>query len=500
MGNTLVIRTDANTEIGSGHLMRCLALGQAWKDAGGEVVFVTACSSERLLQRIYGEDFMVQKLEPFCSAKQDWQVVEDLLAEHRDAWLVLDGYHFDSDYQRRVKEAGYRLMVIDDTAHLPHYYVDIVLNQNIHAKSLCYSYEPYTQLLLGTQYVLLGREFLKWRGWKRENSEIARKVLVTLGGSDPENVTLKVLQALQHLEIDGVEALVVVGGGNPHYEEVQSAVRASRLPMRLDSNVTNMPDLMAWADVAVSAGGSTCWELAFMGVSSLIIPWASNQLPVAAALDDMGVFFNLGWYGDISADLIAQEVSRLLLTPEIRAEITRRGQNLVDGNGAIRVLPCLEKRILRLRQVREHDRKLLWEWANDLEVRAGAFSSGPIPWEEHVCWFTHKLHDPNCFLFIGLDDRSTPIGQVRLDMTNDSEAEIGVSIEKSRRGSGYGSLLISKAVEEVFRTTRIRTVHAFIKPGNEGSTRAFEKAKFVRLRIETVKGSTAEHYLRVKEG
>ena len=82
----------------------------------------------------------------------------------------------------------------------------------------------------------------------------------------------------------------------------------------------------------------------------------------------------------------------------------------------------------------------------------------------------------------------------------DSEAEIDVSIEKSRRGLGYGSLLISKAVEEVFRTTRIRTVHAFIKPGNEGSTRAFEKAKFVRLRIETVKGSTAEHYLRVKEG
>ena len=92
---------------------------------------------------------------------------------------MLDGYHFRPSYQLRVKDSGHPLLVIDDMAHLDHYYADVVLNQNIHAEQLDYSCEPYARMLLGSRYVLLRREFWPWREWQREIPQVAHKVLVT---------------------------------------------------------------------------------------------------------------------------------------------------------------------------------------------------------------------------------------------------------------------------------------------------------------------------------
>lgn len=487
----LVIRADADPKMGTGHVMRCLAWGQAWKDAGGKVVFITACANGQVLQHVYPEGFTVHRLERPYPDDGDWEVTNAILADHPGAWLVLDGYHFDSDYQRLVKKAGYRLMVIDDMAHPPHYYGDIVLNQNIHAKSLCYSCEPYTKLLLGTQYVLLRREFLKWQGWKREIPEIARRVLVTLGGSDPENVTLKVVQALQHLKIDGLEAVIVSGACGPHYAELQSAVRPSKLPMRLESNVTNMPDLMAWADVAVSAGGSTCWEMAFMGLPSLALVLAANQRPIVERLDTVGVAVNLGWYETLVPAEITQELTRLLVAAEMRAEMARKGQGLVDGEGDRRALMCVEGRRVRLRPVYEDDCKLLWEWANDPDVRASAFETDSIRWEEHLAWFSRKRADPSCQMFIVVDSNDFPVGQVRFDIQPNGTAEVDISIAREQRERGYGAEALQLACARLFRTASVKRIISHIKPENMASIRAFEKVGFVGRGRETIKGGEA---------
>lgn len=499
MGNNyLIIRADADARMGAGHLMRCLALGQAWKDAGGRIIFITSCADEWLLQRLCSEGFTVHRLGRPYPDDQDWGMTEHLLSENPNSWLVLDGYHFDSDYQKRVKEAGYRLMVIDDTGHLPHYYGDIVLNQNIHAKDLCYSCEPYAKLLLGPQYVLLRREFLKWRGWKREIPEIARKVLVTLGGSDPDDVTLKVIRALQNLEIDALEATIVAGGSNPNFGELQSAVRASRLPMRLESNVTNMPELMAWADVAVSGGGSTCWELAFMGLPDLVSILADNQIPIAGRLEEMGSAVNLGWYENLSSSQIARELKRLVVAAEKRAGMAHRGQELVDGKGTTRVLTHMRVQTLSLRKVREEDRQLLWEWATDPDVRAGSFSSEPIPWEEHVLWFKSKLNDPHCIFYIATNGNDVPIGQARYDVDR-NESVVSVSVDRNCRGKGYGSAIICLASHKLFDTSDVSVIHAYVKDGNEPSVRAFVKAGFKNMGMAEFRGYRAIHLVLRKE-
>ena len=342
----LVIRADASTQIGAGHLMRCLALAQAWQDAGGRVVFLMAMETPALEARLRSEGMEVIHLPVQPGSTDDAIRTADFAHQVGADWVVVDGYHFGADYQRIIKDSGLRLLFIDDNGHAGHYSADLVLNQNIHAHEGLYpNREPYTRLLLGTRYVLLRREFLKWRGWKREIPGVARKVLVTMGGSDPDNVTLKVVQALQQVDMDGLEATVVVGGSNPHYEELQSAVQDSRFPIRLESNVTNMPELMAWADVAVSAGGSTSWELAFMGVPTLVVILASNQRPIAERLDAVGVAINLGWCADVSPKEMAQVVMQLLKAPRTRAEMSQRGRRLVDGVGSDRVLQALQRRM-----------------------------------------------------------------------------------------------------------------------------------------------------------
>jgi UDP-2,4-diacetamido-2,4,6-trideoxy-beta-L-altropyranose hydrolase len=339
----LLVRADANAHIGTGHLMRCLALAQAWQSQGGEAIFVTACPSQALRQRLSHESFQVVALESPYPNPADWALTSKVLAAHPEMWVVLDGYHFDPSYQLRIKDAHHPLLVIDDMAHLEHYYADVVLNQNINARQLDYSCEPCTHLLLGTRYVMLRREFWPWRGWQREIPEVARKVLVTLGGANPDNQTLKVIHALQQMDIDGLEAMIVIGAWNSHFRELETVIANSRFPIRLIQNAPNMPVLMAWADVAVSAGGTTCWELAFMGLPNVLMVLAENQRRIADGLSEAGVVLNLGWFEQLLDDRIAEKLSSLLGDRDRRQKMSRDARCLVDSAGSERVVLALKR-------------------------------------------------------------------------------------------------------------------------------------------------------------
>ena len=334
----LVIRSDASTRMGSGHLMRCLALGQAWKDASGDVVFITACQSEGLLHRLRDEGFDLHLLSSPYPDRHDWDLTENVLAAHPDAWVVLDGYHFDEAYQQMVKRTGHALLVFDDMALLNHYHADVVLNQNVNSDELHYSCDSDTRLLLGSRYVILRSESTAWRGWRREVADRASRLLVTMGGADPDNYTLVVVEALQLLQVPGLEAIVVIGAANPHGDVVQAAVVRSRVPIRLIQDADNMIELMAWADLAVSAGGTTCWEMLFMGLPSVVLVVAENQEGAMARLESGGFIRSMGWYRDLSASDLARELSRLCYDAYSRARMSSAGQALVDGLGRERVV------------------------------------------------------------------------------------------------------------------------------------------------------------------
>jgi UDP-2,4-diacetamido-2,4,6-trideoxy-beta-L-altropyranose hydrolase len=332
----LLIRADASARMGTGHVMRCLALGQAWQDAGGAVEFLTRCESGVLLDRLVSEGMGVTPL----AEDADWPALERAVQSQRaiqsqsPTALVLDGYHFDAEYQRRARDLCRPLLVIDDNAHLTCYCADLVLNQNVHAGQLSYTVGPDTRLLLGCRWALLRREFRRWQDWRRQVPPLAEKLLVTLGGSDPENVTLRVIEALQCSALrDKLQVVVVAGGGNPHLPSLERAAGESPA-LELRSNVDDMPSLMAWADAAITAAGSTCWEAAFLGLPSLTVIVADNQERGARGLEQSGATVNLGWHRDLTARRIASVLDDLLPAQSRRQRMSESGSALVDGNGA----------------------------------------------------------------------------------------------------------------------------------------------------------------------
>ncbi|MEH2192959.1 MAG: UDP-2,4-diacetamido-2,4,6-trideoxy-beta-L-altropyranose hydrolase [Nostoc sp.] len=338
----LVIRADASSQIGTGHLMRCFALAQTWQRNEGKVVFCINDKASVLASRFISQSMQVVYLKSSPGSNEDAQEISNLAQQLNCQWVVVDGYHFQAEYQQIIKDYGLKFLFVDDYGHAKHYYADIVLNQNISAhESLYRNREPYTQLLLGTCYTLLRQEFWQWQGWQRINPPIATKLIITMGGADPDNVTLKVIEGLQLISVEELEVVVVVGGNNPHYEQLKLASQALQFPIRIERNVTNMPELMAWADLVVTAGGSTCWELAFMGLPSLILILAENQQAIAQKLNAMGVARNLGWHKDISAINIADAVSQLLTSNKTRLDMTKCSLGLVDGKGAARVVMFL---------------------------------------------------------------------------------------------------------------------------------------------------------------
>ncbi|MDL1894802.1 UDP-2,4-diacetamido-2,4,6-trideoxy-beta-L-altropyranose hydrolase [Anaerolineae bacterium CFX7] len=337
--NTLLIRADANTEIGTGHVMRCLALAQAWQDAGGAVTFAMATDAPAVRARLESEGAHVVSISESLGSQADASRTIALAHELGARWVVVDGYHFDSGYQRAVKDAGLALLWIDDEAHAEHYCADIVLNQNLHAAEAMYAArESYTRLLLGPRYVLLRREFLKWRAWQREIPPIARKILVTLGGGDPDNVTLKVIQALKQIELEELQVVVLIGATNPHSTELEATVRNVPFSIRLESNVSDMPKLMAWADVAVSGAGSTCWELAFMGLPSIVVTLAENQIAIARGMRAHGAAVQVE---TSTLECLSEKLKGLVFDAAHRCRMTRKQRLLIEGPGAARTVQAL---------------------------------------------------------------------------------------------------------------------------------------------------------------
>ena len=304
------------------------------------MTFILATKAQGIEDRLRSEQMEVVHLPVQPGSDDDAAQTADLVRQVSATWVVVDGYHFGADYQRIIKDSGTCLLVID-SGYSSHYSADIVLNQNIYTDENLYkNREPYTKLLLGTDYVLLQPEFLGWCGWERRIPDVAHKVLVTLGGSDPRNVSLKVIMALRSVKVEELEAVVVVGGNNPHYEELLSAAKDHQY-LRLEQNVVDMPALMAWADVAVSAGGGTCWELALMGLPNLILMIADNQRAAAGGLHEMGAAVSLGWWEQVKERGIAKSLESLMGDVTKRTEMAQVGRELVDGRGVERVLAAM---------------------------------------------------------------------------------------------------------------------------------------------------------------
>jgi RimJ/RimL family protein N-acetyltransferase len=204
---------------------------------------------------------------------------------------------------------------------------------------------------------------------------------------------------------------------------------------------------------------------------------AEDQVPVGAALGDAGAAAWLGPYEATSATEVGDAVVELARDESLGAARSAAARRLVDGRGPSRVVAEMRAPLLDLRPARAEDAALVWEWANDPVTRDSSFATAPIPWEDHVDWFTARLADPSRPLYLADGPDGTPVGQVRFDPFQE-EAEIGVTVAPSARGLGVAAPLILAGARRTAATYATSTVHAHVRPENAASLAAFAAAGF----------------------
>ena len=469
---TLTLRADASPAMGAGHVMRMIALGQAWQDRGGDVRFIGNVGP--LAQRIRDEGFGLHELDAPWPDRTDL----DFTCAHTPAggWLAMDGYHFDAQYQQALLAAGLKTLVVDDVCDRNPYAATALLNQNADAGTYGYETGEGTTLLLGNRYTLLRREFRQRPEPRSGQPSAARNVLVTMGGSDPMDLTTAFLSEMARISGDGLHLKVVAGSQNPRKDELDGLVR--RIPCRAEIlfDAPDMAELMDWADVAVAAAGSTCWELASRGVPMIAVRAADNQAGVCRGLEAAGAAICLE--GAQGAAEAARMLTELAKDADRRQTMSRAGRELIDGLGPFRVADFLYASTLRLRPARQEDCALLHEWRNHEDVRRQSFSPEVIPWEDHERWFRDKLDDDEYAILMAEDPSGLAVGQIRFAVQGD-EGLVSINVSPDMTGRGLGTAITILGRQWFCAHHPGKIAVALVKPENGASRRMFLKGGFV---------------------
>ena len=281
--------------------MRCLTLAEDLRERGVATRFVCRAHPGHLIEWLRQRGMAVHAMPEPAESRgmsapenhSDWlgvtqtedadQTIQALRGEHPE-WLIVDHYGLGSAWERRLRGHAGKLMVIDDLANRPHD-CDLLLDQNYSTGSAGRYRELVPEmaaLALGPRYALLRPEYLQHRLVLRERDGRVRRVLIFFGGSDSYNMTGMALAALSGAEFDRLEVDVVIGPNNVHRARLERAI-AERPLTTAYGHRPHLADLMAQADLAIGAGGTTTWERLCLGLPSLVVSIAENQEPTCEA-------------------------------------------------------------------------------------------------------------------------------------------------------------------------------------------------------------------------
>ncbi len=341
----LTVRADASGTIGTGHLLRVLALAQAWIDAGGRAACLVAEAPEALTARLTGAGVEVRRVPARHPDQSDAATVRAAAADP-EARVAIDVPWADTSYLDALGDVRQRALVIDDMAMLSHYPVGIVVNQNAHASRASYpATSDGTRYLLGLRYAMLRREF--WVEPPARTIPVrARRLLVTFGGADPLGLTIRTVAALSGLPAairQDLAIRVIVGAANPAADAIEAAIAASPIVATLERAVEDMAGAMAWADLAVASGGTTIWELARVGCPALVVESGPSEAFLVRGLERVGLFDRLGAAAELDDTVLAAVIAHRLEDVGWRTRMADMGPRLVDGAGARRVVDALAR-------------------------------------------------------------------------------------------------------------------------------------------------------------
>jgi len=478
-----VFRVDASPAIGSGHLRRCLTLAQALRGRGFDSTFVMRRHPGNMNAEAGCDHCLIElpapvtdddAVHPWLGASEaaDAAQTREALGDAAINLLVVDHYAIGAEWESALRSHADRIAVIDDLADRPHD-CDMLVDVTIRDDDPYAGLAPRARHLLGPRYALLRPDFARRRAASVPRRAL-RRVLVTFGAVDATDYTGRAIRALADSGLD-LEIDIVLGAAAPHLASVEHLC-ATQPGWRLHVDTREMSDLMAAADLAIGAGGTTSWERLCLGVPALATVIADNQCAVVAGLVARGTAFAVREDAGFEAGLI-DAVRFLASQPGELARLSRNGAALVDGRGTDRVAAAIAAPAFGLRCATSNDTRDLWTWRNAPEVRRLSRETGEIAWEGHQKWLAGVLADPDRDLLIA-EGASGPLGVLRFDRAGDS-VEVSIHLTPFGIGQNVG-VSILRAGEDWLQKHRpdIGTIVAAIREENAPSLAAFQAAGY----------------------
>lgn len=511
----ILIRVDSSNQIGSGHVFRCLSLADALIDFDCHCQFVCRESIGSLVPLIKQRGYPVLVIanpevaaEEYAQLSQSrngpWLMTPDqqefdvnqtinAVGDQRFDWVIVDHYQLDQIWQRKVRSIGKRVMVIDDLADR-HHDCDLLLDQNLVARyQTRYSDKVSVTCgkLLGPEFVILNQDYRTAKNQVRPRKPPVSRVLIYFGGADKTNLTGMAIQAFQHLNRPDIWLDVVVHCNSPWYQQNKKMIDDHK-NIGFHHSLPSLASLMLQADIAIGAAGATSWERCCLGLPSIVIAMADNQLPIAEELHRRRLIQWIGHRDTVTINDLAVAMTQVIDDPKLTEWSTRCAQ-LIDACGAEKVASFISinpQTPLRARPLTATDEQQLLDWANDPEVRQHSIQSQTIDPHTHRQWFAKQMQQQTthrCYIIENLC--SIPIGLVRFsrttseilgDLTTERTEcwEVHYQCDSRARRRGIGTKLLRTGLERFITDFGQATIIGRVKPGNIASQKVLEKLGF----------------------
>jgi UDP-2,4-diacetamido-2,4,6-trideoxy-beta-L-altropyranose hydrolase len=328
----VVFRCDGGPSIGSGHVMRCLALASVFAADGWPVGFAVSAETAASVAALTRSGYEVLVLEGPAAEEP---------AELSRRWadgariLVVDHYGRDAAFERLCRPWTQRIVVLDDLADRSHE-ADVVVDAGNSAEAYGGLVSAGCTILSGPRYAIVHSSFvaLRERSLARRDGRPVERVLVSFGQIDPPNATMRALDALRAARFGG-DVDIVLGHAAPHLAAVREAA-AGRARLHVD--VDDMAAFMTAADLAIGAGGGTSWERCCLGLPTVLVEIAENQRHVVRRLVEAGACVNAGVVDEGVEVRMLTALHRLFDDPELRTRSARSAADMIDGCGSIRIV------------------------------------------------------------------------------------------------------------------------------------------------------------------
>jgi len=477
----IAFRADASSQLGTGHLARCLALADELRARGVRTCFVCRPLPNSLDAevRIRGHELAILpegRLPEIDPGADVAGTTAALSAGMPWDWLVVDHYGLDERWEMPARRVAQKILAIDDVADRRHD-ADVLLDPGLHqegARRYAGLVPPSCRVFLGPAFALLRAEFVARP--PRETKPGSFRVNVSFGGADPGGMTLRALRALETCGDPRIDIDVALGSASPHLHAVTEAC-AEMARTRLHVDATHMATLFGLASLAIGAGGSSSWERCRMGLPAIVVSLAPNQRPNCRALGASRAALYLGDAEEVTSEMLAKTIAALGSRPRLLETMGRRAAALVDGRGTERVALLLLKGPVAFRRATVEDSRKAWSWRNHPSTRRFSVDSSTVSWSTHERWWADSLASDKRILLVATS-RGSELGVLRYDLEG-STATVSIYLDPGLAGLGLGNVVLREGTTWLAANApSVDRIRAVILPENVASIRSFVAAGY----------------------